>query len=140
MKALSDRRETQLLYDNLRNTFAAGKYPDNSSSIWTSRGCQRRGRCSRNIPSIPLTYRQSAAPLRRKARYSHSVYSIEGAGHSFVPSLPQRAKLEEYGLDNVKLFVQPSGFQTGEIFSRWIEDVFVPMWTISESVHGSVLS
>ena len=43
-----------------------------------------------------------------------------------IPSLPQRAKLEEYGLDNVKLYVQPSGFQTGEIFSRWIEDVFVP--------------
>ena len=43
-----------------------------------------------------------------------------------IPSLPQRAKLEEYGLDNVKLYVQPSGFQTGEIFARWIEDVFVP--------------
>lgn len=68
-------------------------------------------------------------PLRRKTRYSHSVYSIEGStvrSTYIVPSLPQRVKLEEYGLDNVKLYVQPSGFQTGEIFARWIEDVFVP--------------
>ena len=65
--------------------------------------------------------------MRRKARYSHSVHSIEGAVRStyIVPSLPQRAKPEEYGLDNVKLYVQPSGFQTGKIFARWIEDVFV---------------
>lgn len=83
VKALSDRRETQLRYDNLRKMLAAGKYPDSSSSTWTSRGCQRRGRCSRNMPSIPLTCRQSAAPLRRKARYPHSVYSIERAGRSF---------------------------------------------------------
>ena len=36
----------------------------------------------RRVFSSP-EYEQSAAPLRRKARYPHSVYSIERAGHSF---------------------------------------------------------
>jgi len=43
-----------------------------------------------------------------------------------VPSIPQMRNLEANDLDDVKIYDQPSGFQTGEIIAKWIEDVFVP--------------